>query len=240
MGESKGWICLYRSIQDHVFWQDKPFNRASAWIDLLLMANHEGKRFLLGNEVVQVERGSLITSELKLMERWGWSKTKVRAFLHLLESDSMIVKKTDHKKTAITIVKYCDYQDLQTTEEPKKDHEKTVKRPRKDTNNNVNNVNNENKESREHSSRFTPPTLNDVENYCKGRDSNVNPQAFVDFYQANGWKVGKNSMRDWKAAVRTWEQRESATQPHSKIEVDDKFRKDMAASEVIDFWNHDQ
>ncbi|MGN0805373.1 MAG: phage replisome organizer N-terminal domain-containing protein [Candidatus Coproplasma sp.] len=54
-------------------------------------------------------------------------------------------------------------------------------------------------------SRFTPPTLDDVKAYCLERGNNVDAQRFIDYYTANGWKVGRNSMKDWKAAVRTWE-----------------------------------
>lgn len=139
MGSKQGWISIHRSIQDHYLWDDKPFSKGQAWIDMILMANHADNKFLLGNELVTVERGTFITSELKLMERWGWSKTKVRAFMQLLENDSMIVKKTDRKKTTITLVNYSVYQNLQTTEEPQKNHEQTANRPQKDTNNNENN-----------------------------------------------------------------------------------------------------
>ena len=53
--------------------------------------------------------------------------------------------------------------------------------------------------------RFTPPTLDDVSAYVRERGSNVDPQRFLDFYASKGWMVGKNPMKDWKAAVRTWE-----------------------------------
>ena len=53
--------------------------------------------------------------------------------------------------------------------------------------------------------RFLPPSLDEVKKYCAERRNNVNAEQFIDFYTANGWKVGKNSMKDWKAAVRTWE-----------------------------------
>lgn len=57
--------------------------------------------------------------------------------------------------------------------------------------------------------RFTPPTLDDVSAYVRERGSNVDPQRFLDFYASKGWMVGKNPMKDWKAAVRTWEKRNS-------------------------------
>ena len=53
--------------------------------------------------------------------------------------------------------------------------------------------------------RFVPPTVDEVAAYCDERGNDVDPQHFVDYYTARGWKIGKNSMKDWKAAVRTWE-----------------------------------
>lgn len=58
------------------------------------------------------------------------------------------------------------------------------------------------------SKRFVPPTVEEVAQYCFERMSLVDPQRFVDYYTSNGWMVGKNKMKDWKAAVRTWEQKE--------------------------------
>lgn len=53
--------------------------------------------------------------------------------------------------------------------------------------------------------RFTPPTVEEVRAYCTERGNNVDPQTFVDFYEAKGWMVGSNHMKDWRACVRTWE-----------------------------------
>jgi hypothetical protein len=52
---------------------------------------------------------------------------------------------------------------------------------------------------------FIPPTLEEVKEYCKERKNNVDPDKWINHYTANGWMVGKNKMKDWKAAVRTWE-----------------------------------
>lgn len=56
--------------------------------------------------------------------------------------------------------------------------------------------------------RFIKPTVDEVKAYCEERKNNVDAERFVDYYTANGWKVGKNQMKDWKAAVRTWEKGE--------------------------------
>ncbi len=138
---AKGWVAIYRQLQEHWLWEDKPFSKGQAWIDMLLLANHDDNKFLLGNELVEVKCGSFITSELKLMERWGWSKRKTRTFLDLLQTDEMIVKKSDRKKTTITIVNYSDYAVLRTANEPQANHERTTSGPRADTNNNDNNEN---------------------------------------------------------------------------------------------------
>lgn len=59
-----------------------------------------------------------------------------------------------------------------------------------------------------HGKRFVPPTVDEVRAYCLERGNGIDPQRFIDHYTSNGWMVGKNKMKDWKAAVRTWEQRE--------------------------------
>lgn len=59
------------------------------------------------------------------------------------------------------------------------------------------------------SKRFAKPTLDEVQAYCQERQNNVDPESFVDFYESKGWKVGNQPMKDWKAAVRTWERRDN-------------------------------
>lgn len=53
--------------------------------------------------------------------------------------------------------------------------------------------------------KFVKPTVEEIGAYCKERNNRIDPQKFFDYYESNGWKVGKNPMKDWKAAVRTWE-----------------------------------
>ena len=126
MSSNDGWIKLHRTILNHWIWNEKPFDKRSAWLDLILRANHSDNKFSLGGEVIVVKRGSFITSELKLMERWGWSKSKVRRFLEMLQKESMIEKNSDRKKTTLTIVNYDVYQELRTIKKPQKDHHKSA------------------------------------------------------------------------------------------------------------------
>ena len=74
----------------------------------------------------------------------------------------------------------------------------------------------------EKSKRFYPPTLDEVRQYCEERKNNIDPMAFIDFYSSKGWMIGKNRMKDWKAAVRTWERK--------------RKEKSQAESSVYDEW----
>ena len=107
---SSGWIKLHRKILDCFIWQDKPYDKARAWIDLLLIAMHHDKKMLIDDEVVIIQRGSFMTSIVKLADRWGWSRNKVVRYLDMLESEQMLNTKRTPKGTLITIVKYDDYQ----------------------------------------------------------------------------------------------------------------------------------
>lgn len=188
-----GWISIHRKIKDHWVWNEKPFSKGQAWIDILLMANHADKKILLGNELIEVKRGSFITSEKKLMENWGWGKEKVRKFLQVLQDDGMIEKKSDHKKTTINVVNYGFFQDSnsqsiplsdheQTDNRPSSDHEQTMSRPSSDTNNNDNNKNNENNENNGNNDNKKKGAAKKQKNDYYPLDEKLN-QAVLDFVE---------------------------------------------------------
>ena len=80
--------------------------------------------------------------------------------------------------------------------------------PRKDPPTNVNvNVDVNGNEDVKKSKRFVPPSISEVAAYCRERKNMVDPEQFVSFYESVGWKVGSKPMKDWRAAVRTWERR---------------------------------
>jgi uncharacterized protein YdaU (DUF1376 family) len=66
--------------------------------------------------------------------------------------------------------------------------------------------------ARKRAPAFVKPSASDVEAYCRERGNNVNAESFVDYYESNGWRVGKTPMKDWRAAVRTWERRDAENQ----------------------------
>lgn len=98
----------------------------------------------------------------------------------------------------------------ETPRKPQENPKETPKKPQENPNQtpNVNvdvNVNENIKESEEKKPRFYPPTLEELKKYIADNKYNVDPERFIDYYTANGWTVGKNRMKDWKAAVRNWD-----------------------------------
>lgn len=101
----------------------------------------------------------------------------------------------------------------QTETKPNDNQTETKATPNVNVNVNDNENDNEilkEKEKKKNRS-FEKPSLQAVADYCRERHNNVDAQTFVDFYEAKGWMIGKEKMRDWKAAVRTWERRDRAS-----------------------------
>lgn len=107
----EGWILLHRKLQDCQIWDnDEPFDMRSAWVDLLLLANHRDVEIIFDYKSTTIKRGQYLTSVRKLSQRWGWGKDKTLKYLRLLESLKMIKKDSDKRRTLITIEKYDEYQ----------------------------------------------------------------------------------------------------------------------------------
>ncbi|NYB74843.1 hypothetical protein HZF24_11910 [Sedimentibacter hydroxybenzoicus DSM 7310] len=143
----EGWISIHRQIWNNWTWKDKPFSKGQAWIDILLLVNHNPDKVYFRDSIYDVEPGQRITSELQLSERWGWSRNKTRRFLNDLEREQQIDVKRDNRKTVITVLNYTKYQKDNTT---KGTTESTTERQQmvqqKDINNNDTiMINNENK-----------------------------------------------------------------------------------------------
>lgn len=196
---AQGWISIHRQLQKHWIWKDKPFSKGQAWIDLIMLANYEDKKIPYKGEVITCERGTVNLSISVLAERWGWGREKTRKFLRLLEADKMVTVNATRHRTTITIENYTFYNNKPSTKP-------TTNRQQIDITNNINNNN---------IGRFTPPTVKEVAAYCEERGNNISPEAFIDYYSSKGWMVGKNKMKDWKAAVRNWERRQRAEEPQA-------------------------
>ena len=141
------------------------------------------------------------------------TEKKIRNALKHLQDEGIILTGNFNKSTYDRTLWYA-FSDLAESILPKGQMDDAKKangftengEPIPDNNTYNNSNNNTNKEKRK---RFTPPSLDEVKSYCNERNNAVNPEAFVDFYESKGWKVGREPMKDWRAAVRTWERREA-------------------------------
>ena len=124
MGKSIGWVCIHRKIQECSIWEsNEPFDMRSAWIDLILLANHEDKHIVFNGKPITVCAGQRLTSLRILAERWHWSRDRVRRYLDLLENEGMITRESDNTKTLLTLINYSIYQ---TTRDTDKTTDKTT------------------------------------------------------------------------------------------------------------------
>lgn len=163
MAANKGWICLHRSIKDSAIWTgEEPFDQRSAWIDLLLTANHEDREIFFDGHVRTIKRGQMLTSVEKLSVRWKWNKKKTLKFLRLLEEAKMIERKSDKRGQQITLLNYAKYQGFQGIEGQQMGHQYTHQDTHQvpdsiPTNNNDNNyINNDNNMAAPPTHSFTP------------------------------------------------------------------------------------
>lgn len=113
---AKGYILLHRQLWDNEIWKTKePFDARSAWIDLLLMANHADNDCVMGKSVMKIKRGQLHTSYLNLAKRWRWSVNKVRRFFGILDELGMVHTNGTPNGTTVTLINYDVFQNQRHT-----------------------------------------------------------------------------------------------------------------------------
>lgn len=194
-----GWIKQFRSELDWEWFTDVP--TAHLWQYMKMKANWFDETW----RGVFVPRGSFVTSDSKMAIETGLSRQQIRTAVKKLLSTNNITKTTTKEYTIITVINYDSYQgemddcNQQTT---------TVATTTATTNE-------EDKKKRRkeyiYNTRFVKPTLEEVAEYISSRNTNVDANRFWNYYESNGWKVGKNPMKDWKACVRTWERNSKDT-----------------------------
>lgn len=108
MNETGNWIKINRGIRESWIWEDPRYLKW--WIDILMMASYKDKKILVGKELIKIERGSFITSQSKLAERWNVDRRTVKRYLDLLQDAQMIVHILHSKKTIVKVLNYSIYQ----------------------------------------------------------------------------------------------------------------------------------
>ena len=184
-------------------WKDDP-NMVALWVHILLSANWKTNEW--HGEVY--EEGTFPTSVERLSVETGLSTRSVRTCLDKLKKTGEIDTQTTNRGTKISVVKWADFQGFddvnnkrtankrQANDTPTDKQTTTLKEYKKT-------ITQERKEYKE--KKFVKPSLEEVKLYCKQRANEVDADKWFNYYEANGWKVGKNPMKDWRACVRTWE-----------------------------------
>ena len=147
----QGWICIHRKIRECFIWEEESYDKAHAWIDLLLRANHNDRKIMVNGQVRIIKRGQFHTSISILAEQWGWSRNKVYRFLNVLKTEQMITVESNKggtsNGTTITIVNYNNYQDRENTNGTSDGTSDGTQTTIKNNYNNSNNYNNDNNEN---------------------------------------------------------------------------------------------
>ena len=222
--ENKGFIMIDRSIlEDDMYFSEK-FTRMQAYMDLCLLAAFKSRTFYIRGNKVELQPMQVAKSVRDLADRWQWSVNKVRGYLYELEKGDYIDTQKTSVNQIITIKKYIVVNTQNDTQINTQTDTQT------DTpiikNNNVNNENKDiviesvvvsneqqtlptpTKEKKRRSSVFVKPTLEECIAYAQEKGYQWNIERFFNYYESNGWRVGQNPMKNWKAAMRTWNTKE--------------------------------
>lgn len=228
-----GYVAIFRQIFNHWLWQEKPFSKGQAWIDLLLLANHSDHKKPKGDKIITYRRGDVNRSVLFLADRWGWDRKTVKRFLRVLEADNMIVVKGTTQGTTITIVNYDFWQKSGSTIGTT--HGTAYGTTHGSTHGTQTIMNKNDKEGEEWCvstpTQSPTPSLEEVKAYCRERGfAHVNAEKFWNLYESRNWLDNGQPFK-WKQRLAYWEAKdmtdESKSTGKKKAALDDDFWAEM-------------
>ena len=227
-----GWIHLHRKIRDNWIWDDP--EKLRAWIDILLMVNHEDKQIPFDGHIITIHKGQRLTSLQKLSERWGWSRNRVDRFLRLLDEAGMVITNRTPNGTVLTVVNWAFYQSKRDTNGAT--NEATNGTASEATNGatvgtQTRMIKNEKNEEKCVDTRtpHSSPSLEDVKAYCRERGfTHVNAEKFWNLYESRNWLENGQPFK-WKQRLAYWEAKDIAS-------GEKKSGKKKAALDE-EFWN---
>lgn len=212
----RNWIKLNRALMEDGIWLDntEPFDRRSAWVDLLMLAYAYDSIKYQNGQAVEVKRGQIPYSKAFFAKRWRWSIGKVSRYLEALEKDGKISKNSTTHGTTVTIVNYTFWQDGRSTDGTTGDTTgdttgrttdgKQIER-RSETDKEYRYIDRENTEER----GGHAPTLAQVVDLVEEEGLNMNAKTFLLYYESTGWKKTNGMpVQDWRTEARLWAERE--------------------------------
>ena len=197
-----GWIKLHRKISENPIWTSEKFTRGQAWVDLILLANHDRGFFYCRDHKIEVDRGDVGWSALKLSTRWKWSRSKVVRFLNDLEKEQQIRQQKSKSYSIITIINYDQYQ----KNEHQGKQQKSISRAseKHQANTNKNDKNDKNDKKKNIGKKFIPPTEQDVVKFfIENNYSESSAKKAFSYYNEGNWKDSRGQpVKNWKQKMR--------------------------------------
>ena len=223
------WVKTWESILQWGWYTDVP--TCHLFQHLIIKANWTPGTFM-GREI---KAGQIPTSVGKLSAETGLSVQQIRTALEKLKKTGEITIEATNKYTIITVVNYGIYQGSGDSEQQTNNNQITNNQQtdnKQITNDQQQYKNTKNKEYKNKRNIYRVPTLEEVTEYCKERQNNVDPQRFIDYYASQHWKKANGQpLADWKAAVRTWEKnnydKPRNSQPSITVDTPDYIRKQI-------------
>ena len=219
---SEGVFQTDRAIFDNPIWK----NPAKFRLFFYIYGNAIFAKDGISIAGIHLARGQLLKSyrtladDLEYLENHSLKKYSISHIKKLV--DELIVEKrleveVSQLGTVFTVLNYEQYQGFERfTKDNREQSENTERTLKERSENNNNNVKKDKKDKNVESiysaSQFKPPTIEEIKEYCIERNNNIDANKFHDFYSSKGWLVGKNKMKDWQAAVRTWEHKDKQGQ----------------------------
>jgi hypothetical protein len=204
-----GYTKLFHRILDSTIWREDDKTRI-LWITMLALADKDGVVESTIPGLADRARISLSECEAALErfqqpDKYSWSQEKEGRRIELVEGGWFLINHAKYRalmsyeeqkeKTRIRVQRWRS----------KQESESTVTGVTSNAGNDIAYTKAKADTERTRVKSFVRPSLEEVQSYCKERSNSVDYQKWFDYYSSNGWRVGRNSMKDWKAAIRTWE-----------------------------------
>lgn len=223
-----GYIGISREITDH--WVYKDADHFKVWFEMLYRARYikEPKTDYIDGHLVTLEYGQFIYGRVSWSVRLKVGEQKLRTLIKKLLGDQMIERVKDYPKFTVYFIKNYEKYNHQESLQNKGADDSANQQPTSSqpaANQQLTTYKESNKENKGNKVLFIPPSIEQVKEYCTERNNSVNPQKWHNHYTSNGWMVGKTKMKDWKAAVRTWEDDKPKQTTPNSIKNDPLYEK---------------
>ena len=214
---------LFSSITESTIWTENDPTRI-IWITMLAMADRRGRVWASIPGLANRARASVDDVEAALSKFLSPDK-----YSRTTEHEGRRIEQIEGGWRLLNHEKYRAIRDEEAINESKRKYINTrraVENVERGRHNAEAEAEAENKNTKARSRHlFEKPTAEVIKAYCTERHNSVDPIAFFDYYESNGWKVGKNAMKDWQAAVRTWERNGSAKNKPQRESAVDRVRR---------------